>query len=72
MVVKYEVDPENFEFWGGAKGRMDDATEEQRQLACARLEDMFVDEVPTEVDVNNFVWFECDDIFYPEEEEEEE
>lgn len=32
MVVKYEVDPENFEFWGGAKARMDDAAEEQRHL----------------------------------------
>ena len=51
---------------------MDDATEEQRQLVCARLEDVFVDDFPTETDVNDFVWFECDDIFYPEEEEEEE
>lgn len=72
MIVKREVDPEDFEFWGGAKARMDDATEEQRQLVCARLEDVFVDDFPTETDVNDFVWFECDDIFYPEEEDEEE
>lgn len=71
MIVKYEVDPENFEFWGGAKARMDDATEEQRQLVCARLEDIFVDQIPTKTDVNDFVLFECDDIFYPEEDEEE-
>ena len=72
MIVKREVDHENFEFYVGAKSRMDDATEEQRQLVCARLEDIFVDEIPTETDVNDFVWFECDDIFYPEEEDEEE
>nr|DAF04118.1 MAG TPA: hypothetical protein [Caudoviricetes sp.] len=71
MIVKRDVDPEDFEFWGVAKARMDDATEEQRQLVCARIEDMFVDEIPTETDVNDFVWFECDDISYPEEEEEE-
>lgn len=46
---------------------MDDATKEQRQLVCARLEDMFVDEIPTVGEVNDFVWFKCNDIFYPEE-----
>lgn len=71
MIVKREVDPEDFEFWGGAKARMDDATEEQRQLVYARIEDAFVDDFPTETDVNDLVWFECDDIFYPEEEDEE-
>lgn len=70
MIVKREVDPEDFEFWGGAKARMDDATEEQRQLVYARIEDAFVDDFPTETDVNDLVWFECDDIFYPDEEEE--
>lgn len=71
MIVKREVDPEGFEFWGGAKARMDDATEEQRQLVYARIEDAFVDDFPTETDVNDLVWFECDGIFYPEEEDEE-
>lgn len=70
MIVKREVDPEEFEFWGGAKARVDDATEEQRQLVFARLEDVFLDDFPTKTDVNDYVWFECDDIFYPEEEEE--
>lgn len=70
MIVKREMDPEDFEFWGRAKARMDDATEEQRQLVYARIEDAFVDDFPTETDVNDFVWFECDDILFPEEEEE--
>ena len=37
MIVKLEIDPEEFEFWGGAKARMDNATEEQRQLVYARI-----------------------------------
>lgn len=69
MIVKREVDPEDFEFWGWAKSKMDDATEEQRKLVCARLEDTFVDEIPTEGEVNDFVWFRCNDIFYPKDEE---
>lgn len=69
MFVKREVDPKDFQFWGWAKSRMDDATEEQRQLVCARLEDIFADAIPTEGEVNDFVWFKCNDIFYPEEEE---
>lgn len=70
MIVKREVDPEEFEFWGGAKARMNDATEEQRQLVCARLEETFVNEIPTYGEVNDFVWFKCNDIFYPEDDEE--
>lgn len=70
MIVKREVDPEDFWFWGGAKARMDNATEEQRQLVCARLEDVFVDDFPTEGDVNDFVLFKCNDIFCHEDEEE--
>lgn len=45
---------------------MDNATEEQRQLVCARIEDFFVDDFPTVGELNDFVWFRCNDIFYPE------
>lgn len=68
MIVKREVDPEEFEFWGWAKSRMDDATDEQRQMVYARINDTFVDDFPTEGEVNDFVWFKCNDIFYHEEE----
>lgn len=71
MIVKYELDPEDFEFWGCAKVGMDDATEEQRQLVYARIVDAFVDDFPTKTDVNDLVWFECDGIFFPEGEEEQ-
>lgn len=67
MFVKLKIDPEEFEFWGWAKARMDNATEEQRQLVYARIEDVFVDDFPTVGEVNDFVWFGCNDIFYPDE-----
>lgn len=70
MIVKREVDPEELEFWGGAKAKMDDATDEQRQLVYARLKKMFVNEIPTYGEVNDFVWFKCNDIFYTEDENE--
>ena len=66
MIVKLEIDPDEFEFWGVAKARMDNATEEQRQLVYARIEDMSTDEFPTVGEVNDFVWFRCNDIFYPD------
>lgn len=69
MIVKCEVDPEDFDFWGWAKERMDEATEEQRQLVFSRLEEIFANEIPTYGEVNDFVWFKCNDIFYPENEE---
>ena len=71
MIVKLEIDPEEFEFWGGAKARMDNSTEEQRQLVYARIEDMSADEFPTVGEVNDFVWLRCNDIFYPDKDDEE-
>ena len=71
MFIKRKVDPEEFQFWGWAKSRIDDATEKQRQLVYARLNDIFADEIPTEGEVNDFVWFNCNDIFYPDDKDDE-
>lgn len=38
-------------------------------MVYARIEDVFVDDFPTYGEVNDFVWFRCNDIFYPENEE---
>lgn len=68
-VVEFELC--NFEFWAGAKERMKDATDEQREAVYERIESTFecCNELPTETDINDLVWFECDDIFFPEEDE---
>lgn len=72
MYYKVYFDINNFHFWSGAKDRMDDATPEQRELVEQRILDCFAKEIPTDDEINDLVWFECDDIFYPEEETEEE
>lgn len=48
---------------------MDDATPEQRLAVYERLKALSEcsEERWSTGDVNDFVWFECDDIFYPEE-----
>lgn len=64
--MKYVVDCDanQFEFWGGAADRMADATDEQREAVYERLEEFADGSVEvTETDINDMVWFDCDDIF---------
>ena len=74
MYYKVEFDINKFEFWSGAKDRMNDATEEQIKQVEERIEEYFdcTGEIPTDTQINDIVWFECDDIFFPEEDEEDE
>ena len=66
-----------FEFWAGAKARMDDATDEQRQAVYDRIKwycesfGLCNGDHPSETDINDLVWFDCDDIFFPDESEDE-
>ena len=62
-----------FEFWAGARERMNDATDDQREQVFERITEEFeCNEDVTETDINDLVWFECDDIFFPEDEDEDE
>ena len=69
MQYKCEFDAYIFTFWSGAADRWDNATDEQREQVVDRLEEYFCDETPTETQINDIVWFECDDIFFNEEED---
>lgn len=76
MYYKVEFDIDRFKFWSGAKDRMDDATEEQKRKVIERLEEYFegcedIENIPSDTTINDIVWFECDDIFFPENKEEE-
>ena len=65
--MKYyvEKDPADFDFWGDARDRMDGATEKQN--VYERLEEYASDGTErSETDVNDFVRYACDDIFYEE------
>ncbi len=65
------VDIDRFEFWSGAKSRMDNATDEQREEVYRRIAEYceYAEDV-SEGSINDLVWFDCDDIFFPEETEE--
>lgn len=74
VTIKSEVYLPHFEFWSGAKDRMDDATDDQRKQVFERISEYVSDlwsnihENPTETEINDLVWFECDDIFYADNE----
>ena len=70
--MKYyvEFDPRDFEFWGGAKERMESATDEQREEVYNQIEILCYEQECSEIDINDFVWFECDEIFEDEDEDE--
>ncbi len=73
ITYKVTKDLDNFEFWAGAQDRMNDATSEQREQVFERIaEKIECNEDVTETDINDLVWFECDDIFFPEDEDEDE
>lgn len=70
--MKYYIEqyPCDFQFWGGARDRMNDATEEQKKAVYERLEEYTNDGTElSETAINDLVWFECDDIFFNEVEE---
>lgn len=72
MKYTVECDAAEFDFWGGAASRMEEATVAQREAVCDRLEEYFNGSTEaTKTDVNDFVWFECDDIFDEEGEDAE-
>lgn len=73
-MVKYyiEKDASEFDFWGGALDRMTAASEEQKELVYERIEEYTSDGTDwTETAINDIVLFDCDDIFFPEDDEDE-
>lgn len=73
MEVKRELDFDDLDrfFWSGARDRWNDATEDQKERVWDLIQEVFADEIPTETEVNDFVWFECDDIFNEKDEDDE-
>jgi len=71
MYIKHELtfdDMGDF-LWGNAIDNWDFATEEQQLAAWDTLIDVFQDEIPEDTKVNDFIAFECDDIFSPKDED---
>ena len=72
MQYAKEFDIYSFEWWAGAMQRLENATPDQREEVSERIEEVFYDVNPTETDINDYVWFECDDIFFDEGDEDDE
>lgn len=74
MEVKFELTYDDMEYklWSGARKNWVDATEDQRKQVWDMVQDVFMDgDIPTMTEVNDFVWFDCDDIFNGKEESDE-
>lgn len=74
MKLVYEIDPHDFSFWSGAADRMEHATNEQRHEIYDRIEELAElaaesGQPLTDTEINDYVWFECDDVFNEEVEE---
>lgn len=56
-------DVRTFQFWGGAKDRVESLDWEQLGVLGEHICEAFLsaDITPTATQINDFVWFECDD-----------
>ena len=65
MQYKVNFDIENFEFWSGAKDVFERCVQEDKVEELERLiEDVFCDSEPSDVDINDFVWFDTADLIF--------
>lgn len=65
MQYKADFDIEKFEFWGGAEHVFNRCVQEDKLEELERLiEDVFCDSEPSDVDINDFVWFDAEDLIF--------
>lgn len=56
-------DPINFKFWSGAKSTVEYLTlEEIENIWANYLDDEILGRIPEETEINDFFWFETDEI----------
>lgn len=60
--MRYQVEDNiyNFPFWSGAKDTIAELTIGEMNSLEQLIEDIFCDELPTDTEINDFVWFEKD------------
>lgn len=72
-VKTVDVNDLEYELWCGAQERWEAADEDTREAVFERICDWTADDEEVDMTtVNDIVWFECDDLFYPDEETEDE
>ncbi len=71
LFVKEEITKDDLDhmLWSGAKQRWDNATDDQKErvwdilMESVNVQMDSTGDIPTKTEVNDFIWFECDDIF---------
>lgn len=64
MTYTMEFDINTFPFWSGAKDTIEDIKRVEKMDELANLiEGIFCDCSPTDTQINDYVWFERDEIF---------
>ena len=68
LTIKQEIEMNDLYnmLWGGAKSKWDSATDKQRAYVWSLLIDIFQyneDKIPDITTINDFIWFDCEDIF---------
>lgn len=61
MIYTQQFNIHDFKFGGGAKERVDALSYHQKCKLQQFIEDCFADKMPSDEDINSFVWFECDE-----------
>lgn len=69
-VKTVDVNDIGYELWCGALDRWEDADDDTREAVFDRICDWTADEEEVDMTtVNDIIWFECDDLFYPDDED---
>lgn len=69
MDYKVEFDINTFEFWSGAKNVIETLKEQNKLKKLEELlEFVFDNQIPSEVEINDFVWFDAIDMLNNENE----
>ena len=60
--MKYIVEESlsNFNAWSGGKDTKDELTEDQLEQVEEFIDEIFIDDIPTETQINDILWFERD------------
>lgn len=71
-VKTVDVNDIGYELWCGALERWEAADDDTREAVFDRICDWTADDEEVDMGtVNDLIWFECDDLFFPKETDEE-
>lgn len=73
VTIKQEIDIDDLDnlLYGNAAEKWADADDDVREQIWSAIEDIFYSGNYTLTDLNDYVAFDCDEFFYPDEDEEE-